>query len=82
MNQDGTGQGYDLELIEKIVSIVTIPVIASGGVGKYEHLADGIVRGKASAVSTANLFNFIEDGLSEARIAIQDRGIKMAKWDY
>ena len=78
---DGTGYGYDLETVEKVAALSKLPVIASGGVGKYRHLADGIVHGHANAVSTANLFNFIADGLIEARQTMQNCGIEMAYWD-
>ena len=81
MDRDGTGQGYDLEVIQKISEISKVPVIASGGVGKYEHLAEGVLSAKADAVSTANLFNFIEDGLTEARECMQNSGIEMAVWE-
>jgi cyclase len=81
MDKDGTGQGFDLEMIHRIVELTELPVIASGGVGKYEHLANGVICGGANAVSTANLFNFIEDGLNEARLTMQNRGIDMAFWD-
>ena len=82
MDCDGTGYGYDLKVVEKIAMLSKLPIIASGGVGKYGHLADGIIYGHANAVATANLFNFIADGLIEARQTMQDRGIEMASWDY
>ena len=81
IDRDGTGQGYDLELIKQVAETSKVPVIASGGVGKYSHLADGVTKAKADAVSTANIFNFIEDGLTEARLEMQARGIRMAVWD-
>jgi len=81
MEQDGTGYGYDLDVLEKIVSSSKIPIIASGGAGKYEHFADGIQKAGAPAVSTANLFNFIADGLIEVRKTMIDRGLDMASWD-
>jgi len=81
MEQDGTGYGYDLDILKKVVSISKIPVIASGGAGKYEHFAEGINAGNASAVSTANLFNFIADGLIEIRKTMIEKGLNMASWD-
>lgn len=81
MDRDGTGQGYDLETIQKVAASSRVPVIASGGVGKYEHLAEGVTQGSAEAASTANLFNFIEDGLTEARQCMQARGTEMAFWE-
>ena len=80
MDRDGTGEGLDLELVKRIATNSKVPLIASGGVGKYGHFAEGILQGRAEAVSTANLFNFIEDGLSDARLTVQDRGIRMATW--
>jgi len=81
MEQDGTGYGYDLSILQHVVTISKIPVIASGGAGKYEHFAEGIQRAGASAVSTANLFNFIADGLIEVRKTMIQKGLKMAYWD-
>jgi cyclase len=82
MDQDGTGYGYDLEVLRNVVSMSKIPVIASGGAGKYEHFADGILNASCSAVSTANLFNFIADGLTEVRNTMVERGVDMASWDF
>lgn len=82
MDQDGTGYGYDLELLQTIVPMSKIPVIASGGAGKYEHFADGIVKASCLAVSTANLFNFIADGLTEVRNNMKEKGVDMASWDF
>jgi cyclase len=82
VEQDGTGYGFDLDILKHVVDISKIPVIASGGAGKYEHFADGIQYVGASAVSTANLFNFIADGLIEVRNTMINRGIDMAKWDF
>lgn len=82
MDMDGTGEGLDLEFIQQIAALSKLPLIASGGVGKYEHFSRGILEGKADAVSTANLFNFIEDGLTEARFTMRKEGIEMASWDF
>lgn len=82
MEQDGTGYGFDLDILKHVVDISKIPVIASGGAGKYEHFAEGIQKAGVSAVSTANLFNFIADGLIEVRNTMIDRKINMAKWDF
>ena len=81
IEQDGTGYGYDLEVLQKVVSTSKIPVIASGGAGKYEHFVDGILKVNASAVSTANIFNFIADGLIEVRKTMIEKCINMASWD-
>jgi imidazole glycerol-phosphate synthase subunit HisF len=80
MDLDGTGQGYDLKTIQRVAETARVPLIASGGVGQFAQLADGIERG-VSAVSTAHLFNFMADGLIEARAHMKQRGIEMAQWD-
>jgi len=81
MDQDGTGYGYDLENLKKVTDQSKIPIIASGGAGKYEHFVNGIKKGNASAVSTANLFNFIADGLIEIRKTMIGKGLPIATWD-
>lgn len=60
IDRDGTGEGYDLELIQSVVQAVQIPVIACGGVGQYKDFVDGIQKAGASAVSAANIFHFKE----------------------
>lgn len=82
IDRDGTGEGLDWETIKQIANKTSVPVIASGGVGKYDHFAGGILEANAQAVSSANLFNFIEDGLIEARVAMRKRKIDMAGWDF
>ena len=67
MDKDGTKEGYDIELTKKISNNLSIPVIASGGVGNLEHLKDGIVQGGASAVLAASIFHFGEYSISEAK---------------
>ena len=84
IDKDGIGQGYDLELIKKVSEAVTIPVIASGGVGEFEHLAQGIIKGHASAVSLANLFHFIGHNLINAKKYLQskDLGFPEPLWNF
>jgi len=60
IDRDGTGEGYDIEMIKRVVDSTSLPVIACGGVGEYEHFVEGIVQGGASAVAAANIFNFKE----------------------
>ena len=67
MDNDGTKSGYDLELTKAISSCVSIPVIASGGVGKLEHLYEGFNQGLASAVLAASIFHFGEYTIKEAK---------------
>ena len=67
MDKDGTKTGYDLELLSKITSSVNIPVIASGGAGKLEHLYEAIKIGGASAVLAASIFHYGEFTIKEAK---------------
>jgi cyclase len=67
MDRDGTKEGYDIELTKKITDLLTIPVIASGGVGTLEHLKDGIVKGGADAVLAASIFHFGEYSIQQAK---------------
>lgn len=78
MDRDGTKAGYDLDLIEKITSHVSIPVIASGGVGKLEHLHEGLCAG-ASAILAASIFHFKTFSISQAKDFLSERGIEMRK---
>lgn len=80
IDRDGTGQGYDIDGISQITNFSKVPVIASGGVGKFDQFLDGIRLAKADAVSTANLFYFMADALTEARDILKDEGVKMAIW--
>ena len=82
MEQDGTGYGFDIDTLKSAEKISSVPIIASGGAGKYQHFADGILIGNASAVSTANLFNFIANGLIKVREKMIENSIEMAKWEF
>ena len=75
MDRDGTQEGYDIELMSKISSEVNIPVIASGGVGNLDHLADGIKLGKASAVLAASIFHYGIHSIKEAKEYLDSKGI-------
>lgn len=75
IDHDGMLNGYDLELVKKVTSAVKIPVIASGGVGKWQDLVDGIRIGGASAVSAANIFHFTEQSTKYAKKYMADTGI-------
>lgn len=75
MDGDGTKAGFDLELTRAVSDSVSIPVIASGGVGNLQHLVDGIVVGHADAVLAASIFHFGEYSVEEAKRYMQDRGI-------
>ena len=74
MDKDGTRSGYDLELLQKISSAVSIPVIASGGVGNLEHLAEGIKSG-ASAVLAASIFHFRQYSILQAKKFLAEKNI-------
>lgn len=75
MDGDGTKAGYDLELIRAIADSVTIPVIASGGVGTLDHLVEGVTRGHASAVLAASIFHFGEHSIADAHTALRAAGL-------
>jgi cyclase len=77
MDADGTKAGYDLGLVRAISDAVTVPVIASGGVGNLQHLADGIIEGHADAVLAASIFHFGEYTIQEAKQYLAERGIEM-----
>lgn len=77
MDQDGVKSGYDLGVTRAISEALCIPVIASGGVGNLQHLADGILEGKADAVLAASIFHFGEYTIPEAKAYLAARGIVM-----
>ena len=77
MDNDGTKSGYDLELTKAISSCVSIPVIASGGVGTLEHLYEGFNQGLASAVLAASIFHFGEYTIKEAKEYLIKKNIPM-----
>jgi len=72
---DGTKEGYDLEMTRTVAEAVSIPVTASGGAGKLEHLYDAVVEGKASAVLAASIFHFGEISISQAKQYLKEKGI-------
>ncbi len=77
MDRDGTRDGFDLELTCAVSEAVSVPVIASGGVGNLEHLTEGVLQGKADAVLAASIFHFGEYTIEEAKKAMQSRGIEV-----
>jgi len=77
MDRDGTRVGFDLELTRAVSEAVAVPVIASGGVGKLQHLADGIIKGKADAVLAASIFHFAEHTIQEAKEHLAAQGIEV-----
>lgn len=77
MDQDGVKNGFDLALTRAVADAVDIPVIASGGVGNLDHLAEGVLEGHADAVLAASIFHFGEYSILEAKQHMQSRGIEM-----
>ena len=77
MDRDGTREGFDLPLTRTISESVSVPVIASGGVGNLDHLAEGVIQGKADAVLAASIFHFAEYSIQEAKEHMASRGIEM-----
>ncbi|MBU0602359.1 MAG: imidazole glycerol phosphate synthase subunit HisF [Gammaproteobacteria bacterium] len=77
MDRDGTRSGFDLALTRAVSDAVRIPVIASGGVGTLDDLADGVVAGGADAVLAASIFHFGEHTVREAKQRMQERGIEV-----
>ena len=75
MDGDGTQAGYDLELTSTIADAVSVPVIASGGVGTLDHLVEGVTKGHASAVLAASIFHFGQHTIAEAHQALARAGI-------
>jgi cyclase len=77
MDRDGTKDGFDLGLTAAVSSAVEVPVIASGGVGKLEHFADGVIEGRADAVLAASVFHFGEVTVRQAKEHMRSRGIEV-----
>ncbi|MDO8348335.1 MAG: imidazole glycerol phosphate synthase subunit HisF [Rugosibacter sp.] len=77
MDRDGTKAGFDLALTRAVADAVSIPVIASGGVGNLQHLADGVTQGRADAVLAASIFHYGEYTVRQAKDYMQERGIEV-----
>ena len=75
MDRDGTRAGFDLALTRAVVDAVTVPVIASGGVGTLEHLVEGVVEGGADAVLAASIFHYGQHTVAEAKAALAAAGV-------
>jgi cyclase len=75
MDRDGTKIGFDIQLTRKISEAVTIPVVASGGVGTLEHLREGLVEGKADAALAASIFHYREYSVRETKEYLQSKGV-------
>ncbi len=81
IDRDGTGQGYDLKLLDQLPLGMPKPVILAGGAGNAAHLAAGLADQRADAVATAHLFNFVGDGLKRARQSLIAGGVDLPVWD-
>jgi imidazole glycerol-phosphate synthase subunit HisF len=79
IDNDGQGQGYDLDLVKKVVNSVHIPVIALGGVGQWSHLADCMDKANPSAVAAANIFQYTENSVYSANKYLHERNYKVRK---
>ena len=75
MDRDGTRDGYDLDLVRTIADAVSIPVVASGGVGNLDHLVEGVTKGHANAVLAASIFHFGEHSIADAHEALRHAGL-------
>ena len=80
MDKDGTGQGYCMDVLNEIRAIEHLPVIMAGGAGNFEHLKQGLDSRNIDAVATANLFNFVGDGLPKAREKLLAHELNLARW--
>jgi cyclase len=77
MDRDGTKAGFDLELTRALSDALSIPLIASGGVGNLDHLAEGILQGRADAVLAASVFHYGEFTVRQAKEHLAKRGIEV-----
>ena len=80
IDRDGTGQGLMINAMEQIPQNFDIPIIFAGGIGNWKHIYEGLSFKKIDAVSTAHLFNFVNDGLFKARNEIINSGINIPLW--
>ena len=81
IDRDGTGQGLDFEILSLLPNLLDKPIIFSGGVGNPIHLLEGLRNKQIDAVATANLFNFVGDGLFNARSYLTQNGVNLATWN-
>jgi cyclase len=81
IDRDGTGQGYQLQMLDTLPVLPSVPLILAGGAGKGTHFIDGLKDRRVDAVATGNLFNFVGDGLIKARQRVLEEGIELAAWE-
>jgi cyclase len=82
IDKDGTGFGYDINIINEIIKNVNIPTIIAGGAGNEKHLEQGLRLNNVNGAATANLFNFIGNGLPNARKKLLNEKINIANWSH
>jgi cyclase len=75
MDRDGTGQGYDVELLRAVGEALTVPLVASGGAGNADHFAEALLDGRADAVLAASRFHFDQLTIREVKAHLRARGI-------
>ncbi|ABZ85552.1 imidazoleglycerol phosphate synthase, cyclase subunit [Heliomicrobium modesticaldum Ice1] len=80
MDKDGTKDGYDIPLTRAVSEAVTIPVIASGGVGNLDHIVEGLTVGKADAALAASIFHYREYTIGETKEYLRERGVHVRQW--
>ena len=80
IDRDGTGQGFDFDLLNLLPEKCPVPVILAGGAGNSQHLQEGLRLPSVDAVATAHLFNFVGDGLAKARANVIESGVLLARW--
>ena len=81
IEKDGPGFGYDLSLVETVKKVINVPLIIAGGAGNEKHFSEALQKTEIDAVATANLFNFIGNGLPNARKYLLNLGFNIANWD-
>ena len=81
IDNDGTGHGYKLCVLEGLEKVVHVPIIMAGGAGNYNHLLEGILHPEVDGVATANLFNFVGNGLPGARDRMLQADAPLARWE-
>ena len=82
IENDGCARGYDIDLLRLVSSSINIPLIAAGGVGELEHLSQGVLNGKADAVSAGNLFHYIGKNLIQAKMHLSNDGLDFPVWNF
>lgn len=81
IDRDGTGQGYDMQILDLLCDNISKPIILAGGAGNALHLAEGLADCRVDAVATAHLFNFVGTGLKNARMELIGNGQDLPDWD-